>query len=127
MSPFQGYGSSRLIPRGVAPGYSITPLRGRRPSGISERNGIMAHIFQVGKPWTLGEVLSGGIGGFVHLFKPGGACYGCVASHLKRNVVEEAPPGKAPDYSQPGGPVEETRVPANKASIETIAGLHASL
>ncbi len=38
-----------------------------------------------GKPWTLGEVLSGGIGGFVHWFRPGGPCYGCVASHLKRS------------------------------------------
>src|SRR6516165_4397663 len=28
-----------------------------------------------GKPWTLGEVLSGGIGGLVHRFVPGGACY----------------------------------------------------
>src|SRR5262249_35869979 len=27
------------------------------------------------KPWTLGEVLSGGIGGFVHYFVPGGPCY----------------------------------------------------
>ena len=36
-----------------------------------------------GKPWTLGEVLSGGIGGFVHWFVPGGPCYGCVASHLE--------------------------------------------
>src|SRR5262249_43082497 len=50
------------------------------------------------KPWTLGEVLSGGIGGFVHGFVPGGACYGCVASHLKRSVeVEKA---ATPDYSQ---------------------------
>src|SRR5262249_8554209 len=32
------------------------------------------------KPWTLGEVLSGGIGGFVHWFVPDGPCYGCVAS-----------------------------------------------
>ncbi len=36
-----------------------------------------------GRPWTLGEVLSGGIGGFVHWFAPGGPCYGCVASHLQ--------------------------------------------
>ena len=27
-----------------------------------------------GKPWTLGEVLSGGIGGFVHWFVHGGPC-----------------------------------------------------
>ena len=39
------------------------------------------------KPWTLGEVLSGGIGGFVHWFVPDGPCYGCVASHLKRSVT----------------------------------------
>src|SRR6516162_4446947 len=58
-----------------------------------------------GKPWTLGEVLSGGIGGFVHLFKPGGPCYGCVASHLQREVVVDKP--TAADYSQPGGPVAE--------------------
>src|SRR5262249_52372419 len=50
-----------------------------------------------GKPWTLGEVLSGGIGGFAHVFVPGGPCYGCVASHLQRTVrVDNSPP---PDYS----------------------------
>jgi molybdopterin/thiamine biosynthesis adenylyltransferase len=76
-----------------------------------------------GKPWTLGEVLSGGIGGFVHWFVPGGPCYGCVASHLKRSVtVDKAP---TPDYSQPGGPVHETTIPASKASIHAIASLHA--
>ncbi len=77
-----------------------------------------------GKPWTLGEVLSGGIGGWVHRFVPGGPCYGCVASYLQRNVAEEgaAPP---PDYSNPGGPIVETTVPANKASIGVIASLHA--
>jgi molybdopterin/thiamine biosynthesis adenylyltransferase len=76
-----------------------------------------------GKPWTLGEVLSGGIGGFVHWFVPGGPCYGCVASYLKRSVtVDKAPP---PDYSQPGGPVYETTIPASKAAIQTIASLHA--
>ncbi len=78
-----------------------------------------------GKPWTLGEVLSGGIGGFVHWFVPGGPCYGCVASHLQRSVTVEKP--KAPDYSQPGGPVEETTIPASMASIHTIASMHALL
>jgi molybdopterin/thiamine biosynthesis adenylyltransferase len=76
-----------------------------------------------GKPWTLGEVLSGGIGGFVHWFVPGGPCYGCVASHLQRSVTVQKP--SAPDYSQPGGPVQETTVPAGKASIQAIAALHA--
>jgi hypothetical protein len=76
-----------------------------------------------GKPWTLGEVLSGGIGGFVHWFVPGGPCYGCVASHLKRAVTVDKPP--VPDYSQPGGAVHETTVPAVKASIHAIASLHA--
>jgi molybdopterin/thiamine biosynthesis adenylyltransferase len=75
------------------------------------------------KPWTLGEVLSGGIGGFVHWFVPGGPCYGCVASHLQRSVTVDQP--KAPDYSQPGGPVAETTIPASKASINAIASLHA--
>jgi molybdopterin/thiamine biosynthesis adenylyltransferase len=75
-------------------------------------------------PWTLGEVLSGGIGGFVHWFVPGGPCYGCVASYLKRSVAEEKPV-KAPDYSQPGGPVVATTIPASKAAIQTIASLHA--
>ncbi len=74
-------------------------------------------------PWTLGEVLSGGIGGFVHWFVPGGPCYGCVASHLQRAVVVEKP--AAPDYSQPGGAVPEVRVPASKAAIGVIAALHA--
>ena len=75
-----------------------------------------------GKPWTLGEVLSGGIGGFVHWFIPGGPCYGCVASHLKR-VDTDKPP--APDYSHPDGPVHEVRIPASMASIHAIASLHA--
>jgi molybdopterin/thiamine biosynthesis adenylyltransferase len=75
------------------------------------------------KPWTLGEVLSGGIGGFVHWFVPGGPCYGCVASHLQRSVEVDKSP--APDYSAPGGPVHETRIPASMASIHAIAGLHA--
>jgi molybdopterin/thiamine biosynthesis adenylyltransferase len=78
-----------------------------------------------GKPWTLGEVLSGGIGGFVHWFVPGGPCYGCVASYLQRSVTVDKPP--TPDYSQPGGPVYETTIPAGKASIQAIASLHALL
>src|SRR5207247_6675469 len=78
---------------------------------------------RAGKPWTLGEVLSGGIGGFVHWFVPGGPCYGCVASFLQRSVTVEKP--KTPDYSQPGDPVVETTIPANKASIQAIASLHA--
>ncbi|MGF1581545.1 MAG: ThiF family adenylyltransferase [Gemmataceae bacterium] len=75
-----------------------------------------------GKPWTLGEVLSGGIGGFVHWFIPGGACYGCVASRLQRVEVDKT---GSPDYSQPGGAVHETRIPAPKAAIEAVASLHA--
>jgi molybdopterin/thiamine biosynthesis adenylyltransferase len=76
-----------------------------------------------GKPWTLGEVLSGGIGGWVHAFRPGEACYGCVASHLQRTVTtDNSPP---PDYANPGAAVPETTVPASKASINVIAGLHA--
>lgn len=74
------------------------------------------------KPWTLGEVLSGGIGGFVHLFVPGGPCYGCVASRLQRVEVDKT---GSPDYSQPDGAVHETRIPASKAAIEAIASLHA--
>ncbi|HEV3383316.1 MAG TPA: ThiF family adenylyltransferase [Gemmata sp.] len=77
-----------------------------------------------GKPWTLGEVLSGGIGGWVHRFFPDGPCYGCVASHLQRTVVEE-PAVPMPNYANPGGAVAEATVPASKASIEAIASLHA--
>ena len=76
-----------------------------------------------GKPWTLGEVLSGGIGGFVHWFTPGGPCYGCVAGHLQRTVVEDKTP--PPDYSNPGGPVQEAAIPATMASIHAVASLHA--
>ncbi len=76
-----------------------------------------------GKNWTLGEVLSGGIGGFVHWFIPGGPCYGCVAGHLQRNLTE-GPRGPAPDYSAPEGPVAETTIPASMASIHAIAALH---
>jgi hypothetical protein len=77
-----------------------------------------------GKPWTLGEVLSGGIGGWVHRFTPDGPCYGCVASHLQRNVAEE-PSAPPPDYANPDAAIAETRIPANKASIGAIASLHA--
>lgn len=76
-------------------------------------------------PWTLGEVLSGGIGGFVHWFVPGGPCYGCIASFLQRSVAVDRP--ATPDYSQPGGPQPEVTVPASKASIAVIAALHAHL
>src|SRR5436190_16218060 len=76
---------------------------------------------KAGKPWTLGEVLSGGIGGFVHWFVPGGPCYGCVASHLQRGPrIDSSPP---PDYAQPGGPVETT-IPASIASVHAVASLH---
>lgn len=77
-----------------------------------------------GKPWTLGEVLSGGIGGWVHRFAPGGACYGCVASHLQREVTEQ-PTGPPPDYSDPDAAQVQATIPASKASIAVIAGLHA--
>jgi molybdopterin/thiamine biosynthesis adenylyltransferase len=77
------------------------------------------------KPWTLGEVLSGGIGGFVHWFMPGGPCYGCVASFLRRSVKTDQ--SKPPDYSAPGGPVPETTIPASRASVEVIASLHAQI
>jgi molybdopterin/thiamine biosynthesis adenylyltransferase len=77
------------------------------------------------KPWTLGEVLSGGIGGFVHWFVPGGPCYGCVASFLRRSVTVDA--DKPPDYSAPGGPAPETTIPASRASIEVIAALHGQI
>lgn len=77
-----------------------------------------------GKPWTLGEVLSGGIGGWVHLFKPGGACYGCVASHLQRTIqTDNSPP---PDYANPEAAIAAARIPASRASISTIASLHAN-
>ena len=48
-----------------------------------------------------------------------------VASHLQRSVTVDK--AKAPDYSQPGGPVEEAAVPASAASIHAVAGLHAVL
>jgi hypothetical protein len=37
-------------------------------------------------------------------------------------TVDQTP---TPDYSQPGGPVYETTIPASKAAIESIASLHA--
>ncbi|MCZ2342318.1 MAG: ThiF family adenylyltransferase, partial [Bacteroidales bacterium] len=81
-----------------------------------------------GKPWTLGEVLSGGIAGWVHCFTPDGPCYGCVASHLQRERPTVTDPlAPPPDYRQPGGTVPETTIPASRASIDTIAGLHALL
>ncbi|NBR05769.1 MAG: ThiF family adenylyltransferase [Planctomycetes bacterium] len=75
-------------------------------------------------PWTLGEVLSGGIGGFIHTFVPGGPCYACACTYLKREGPKESKDSK-PDYSHPSGQVEEARIPASFASIQTIAALHA--
>jgi molybdopterin/thiamine biosynthesis adenylyltransferase len=80
---------------------------------------------QHGKPWTLGEVLAGGIGGWVHAFHPDGPCYGCVASHLRRDGPADTPPAPAPDYANPNGAIAETTIPANKASISAVASLHA--
>src|SRR5262249_32760791 len=84
-----------------------------------------------GKPWTLGEVLSGGIGGFVHRFVPRGPCYGCVARHLQPGPrVDNTPPPHYPPpppvCAQPGGPVETT-IPASMASVHAVASLHALL
>ena len=79
---------------------------------------------QHGIPWTLGEVLSGGIGGFVHTFVPGGPCYACACTYLKREGPKDSKDSK-PDYSNPTGDVEEVRIPASFASIQTIASLHA--
>ncbi|MBL8865865.1 MAG: ThiF family adenylyltransferase [Planctomycetia bacterium] len=76
------------------------------------------------KNWTLGEVLSGGIGGWVHAFAPDGPCYGCIASFLKREGPNDGPPAPPPDYANPHGPAE-TSIPAGKASIAAIAALHA--
>ena len=78
------------------------------------------------KPWTLGEVLSGGIAGWVHRFRPDGPCYGCVASYLQREAPGD-PTAPAPDYNNPNGAVAETTIPATKASIDAIASLHAIL
>jgi molybdopterin/thiamine biosynthesis adenylyltransferase len=78
------------------------------------------------KPWALGEVLSGGIGGWVHRFTPDGPCYGCVASYLQRTAPGD-PAAPAPDYSDPSGAVRETTIPAPKASIDAIASLHAMM
>ena len=77
-----------------------------------------------GKPWTLGEVLSGGVAGWVHRFQPGGPCYGCVASRLGRELPQGDPLHPRADYADPAGRVETT-VPASKASIAAIAALHA--
>ncbi len=78
---------------------------------------------QHGKSWTMGEVLSGGIGGWVHRFVPGGACYGCVASHLQRTMETDRTP--APDYADPQAAVPAARIPATKTAINVIAALHA--
>jgi molybdopterin/thiamine biosynthesis adenylyltransferase len=84
------------------------------------------HLFRAArKSWTLGEVLSGGIGGWVHRFTPDGPCYGCVASHLQRSGPADQPKGPKPDYANPNGAIPEATVPAGKASIAAVAGLHA--
>lgn len=77
------------------------------------------------RPWTLGEVLSGGIGGWVHAFTPGGACYGCVASHLRRSVTldHDRPPA---NYADANATVTETRIPASRSAISVIASLQAT-
>ncbi|HVK19125.1 MAG TPA: ThiF family adenylyltransferase [Fimbriiglobus sp.] len=77
-----------------------------------------------GKPWSLGEVLSGGIAGWVHRFPLDGPCYGCVASYLQRGAPSD-PAAPDPDYADPNGQVRETTIPASKASIDVVASLHA--
>jgi molybdopterin/thiamine biosynthesis adenylyltransferase len=77
------------------------------------------------KPWTLGEVLSGGIGGWLHSFHVDGPCYGCVASHLQRSGPADRPAGPPPNYADATGPIAETTIPASKASIAAIASWHA--
>jgi hypothetical protein len=74
--------------------------------------------------WTLGEVLSGGIGGFVHVFSPSGPCYGCVCSHLKREGPMDGPEEKS-DYSQPTSENPKMRISATFSSIMHIASIHA--
>lgn len=78
---------------------------------------------EAGKPWTLGEVLSGGIGGWVHTFPPEGPCYACLSSQLNRELPADPTPV---DYSQPSGP-EPTTIPASATSIHAIASWHASI
>ena len=75
------------------------------------------------KPWTMGEVLAGGIGGFIHMFVPGGPCFACVMSQLQRDIqTDNSPP---PDYSAPGHAVPEVSIPASISSVHAIASLHA--
>ncbi len=76
------------------------------------------------KPWCLGEVLSGGIGGWVHVFRPDQACYGCVASRLKRESATDLPSSPI-DYANVDSIHSQSRLPASKAAITTIASLHA--
>ncbi|MEZ6141042.1 MAG: ThiF family adenylyltransferase [Zavarzinella sp.] len=75
------------------------------------------------KPWTLGEVLAGGIAGWVHLFLPGSACYGCVCSYLKREIELVQEP--VPNYSQQESTLPATSIPASRAAISTMGSLHA--
>ncbi len=79
-----------------------------------------------GKPWTLGEVLSGGIGGWVHRFEVGGPCYGCIVSSLQRSGPTDTPVSPAPDYSDPNAMSAAARIPASRGSIQSIATLHAA-
>jgi hypothetical protein len=78
------------------------------------------------KPWTLGEVLSGGIGGWVHAFTPDAACYGCVASHLKRSISLDNQQAPA-NHADATATQEPARIPASRSAISVIASLHAQL
>ncbi len=75
------------------------------------------------KPWTLGEVLSGGIGGWVHRFTPDGPCYGCVASHLQR-TAPDTPAAPPPDCSvaTPNACSSRTRSPMASTSSPWTPG-----
>ena len=77
-----------------------------------------------GTPWTLGEVLAGGVGGLVHLYRPGSSgCYGCVHAFLGRTIQERPPQADyaALDHGLPA----VTRIPASKASVAFIAAMQA--
>ena len=91
---------------------SVDPARRLARVGAGTRFDELNSVLDVNRlhvpGGACGEV---GIGGFVHWFRPGGPCYGCVASYFQRSLtIEKENP---PDYSQPGGPVAETTVPVS--------------
>lgn len=80
---------------------------------------------RLGLPQVGAGVYDGGIGGEIYVARPGGACYGCIADHLRLNQSARAQ-HSAPDYNSLRAP-EVPSTCALNLDIEQITLLQSRL